>query len=187
MKIVKSLLLIVIVAALASCSSVKVVTDVDKTVDFTQYTTYSFLGWQDDSDKIMNELDRNRVHAAFKSEFDARGMKLVESDGDMDVILFFVVDQKTTVTAYNNYYGGGGYGAYHRYGGGWGYGSSTTTYSENDYLEGTLVMDVFDGKSKDQIWQGIAKSTITENPAKRETKIPKKINALMYKFPIPTK
>ena len=42
------------------------------------------------------------------------------------------------------------------------------TYSENDYLVGTLVMDVFDEKSGDQIWQGIATKTITENPEKRE-------------------
>ncbi|MCK5066904.1 MAG: DUF4136 domain-containing protein [Bacteroidales bacterium] len=186
MKIVKSFLLLVIVAAMASCSSVKVVVDVDKTVDFTQYTTYNFLGWQADSDKLMNEMDRNRVHAAFKNEFDARGMKYVEENGDMAVSLFFVIDQKTSTTAYTNYYGGR-YGGYNRYGGGWGMGYANTTYSEHDYLVGTLVMDAFDGKSKDQIWQGVAKSTITENPAKREKATPKKIAYLMNKFPVPKK
>jgi hypothetical protein len=186
MKILKSLSLLVIAAALASCSSVKVVTDIDKTVDFSQYKTFSFLGWQENSDRLLNDIDKKRLHEAFGNELAARGLSYVESDGDMDITLFIVIDQKTTVTAYNNYYGGG-YGGYGRYGGGWGYGYGTTTYSENDYIEGTLVMDVFDGKSKDQIWQGIAKSTITENPAKRETSIPKKVNALMYKFPVPKK
>ncbi len=185
MKIVKSFFVLAFVALLASCSTVKVVTDVDKTVDFTQYATYSFLGWQQDSDQIMNDMDRKRVHDAFIKEFEARGMKLVKEDGDMDVSLFIVVDQKTSVTAYTDYYGGGGYGRYSRYGGGWGYGSATTTYSESDYMEGTLVMDVFDGETEDQIWQGVATSTIVENPQKREKAIPSKIGSLMAKFPVP--
>jgi len=169
--------------AFTACSSVKVVADMDKNTDFSKYETYSFLGWQDDSDKIMNDFDKKRIHDAFIKEFEARGMKPVKENGDMDVSLFIVVDQKTSTTAYTNYYGGG-YGGYNRYRGGWGYGHATTTYSESDYLEGTLVMDVFDGASKDQVWQGIATSTVTENPDKREKAIPNKVNALMKKFPV---
>jgi hypothetical protein len=186
MKITKSLLALVLAVALASCSSVKVVTDVDSSVDFTQYTTYSFLGWQENSDKLLNDLDKQRLHEAFGNELQARGLSYVESGGDMDITLFVVVDRKTTVTAYNNYYGGG-YGRYGRYGGGCGYGYGTTTYTESDYMEGTLVMDVFDGESKKQIWQGVATSTINENPAKREQSIPKKVAELMYKFPVKKK
>jgi len=186
MKVLQSILLLVIVAAFASCSGVKVLTDVDKTVDFSQYSTYSFLGWQEDSDKILNDMDKKRIHDAFNKEFDARGMTYVKSGGDMEVSLFLVVDQKTSVSSYTNYYGGG-YGAYRRYGYGWGMGYANTTYTENDYLEGTLVMDAFDGESKNQIWQGVAKSTVTENPAKRETIIPKKVGLLMAKFPVAPK
>jgi len=183
MKILKSFLLLAIAAALVSCTTVKVVSDVDKTIDFTQYKTFSFLGWQENSDRLLNDLDKIRLHEAFGNELEARGLSYVENDGDMDITLFVVVDRKTTVTAYNNYYGGG-YGGYGRYGGGWGYGSGTTTYSESDYVEGTLVMDAFDGKTKNQIWQGVATSTINENPAKREQSIPKKVAELMYKFPV---
>lgn len=66
--------------------------------------------------------------------------------------------------------------------GGGGYAS--TTYSESDYLEGTLIMDVFDGQSKDQVWQAIATGTVTEKPEKRDASIPKTIAALMKKFPV---
>ena len=51
-------------------------------------------------------------------------------------------------------------------------------------MEGTLVMDVFDNESKDQVWQGIATSTVVENPDKRDKAIPAKISALMKKFPV---
>jgi len=80
-------------------------------------------------------------------------------------------------------YGGAGMG-YRRGGWGWGMGHSTTTYSENDYLEGTMVVDVFDGKTKDQIWQAVGVGTVTENPEKREKTIPKTVKKMMKKFPI---
>ncbi|MCK5456695.1 MAG: DUF4136 domain-containing protein [Melioribacteraceae bacterium] len=183
MKTLKNSLFIVLMVALASCSSVKVVTDLDKTHDFSSYKTYSFLGWQADSDKIINDMDRKRFRDAFKNEFEARGLEFVQENGDMAVSLFIVVDQKTSTTAYTNYYGGGGYG-YGRYRGGWGGGHASTTYTESDYLEGTLVMDVFDGQSKDQVWQAIATGTVTEKPEKRDTSIPKTIAALMKEFPL---
>ena len=164
----------------------------DKNTDFSKYETYSFMGWQNDSDKIFNDFDKKRLHDAFISEFERRGMKLVQENGEMEVSLFIVVDQKTSISSYTNYYGGGygGYGGYGRYGGyggyggGWGMGSANTTFTESDYLKGTLVMDAFDGETKDQIWQGIATKTIVENPAKREKTIPASIKALMAKFPV---
>ena len=165
------------------CSSIKVTSDSEKTTDFSQYKTYSFLGWQNDSDKVMNEFDKKRMRDAFKSEFQKRELKFVESGGDMAISLFIVVNQKKTVTAYSNHYGYGGYGRYSRYGYGWG-GSSSTTYSENDYLKGTLVMDAFDEKSGDQIWQGVASKTVEEKPEKREKSIPYTVAALMKKFPV---
>lgn len=174
---------ILIAILISGCSSVTVISDMDKTVDFSQYKTYSFLGWQDSSDQLMNEFDKKRMHDAFGAELSKRGLEYVESGADMAISLFLVISQETSVTAYTDYYGGGGYGRYNRYGYGWG-GSSTTTYSESDYMKGTLVMDVFDETSGDQIWQGIATGTVTEQPEKREKSIPKSVGALMAKFPI---
>ncbi len=161
----------------------KVTTDYDKTIDFSQYKTYQFLGWQNDSDLIMNDLDKKRLRDAFIAELDAR--KMVQSEtGDMAISLFIVVNQKTSTSAYTNYYGGSSY-RYGRGGGYWGGGHASTTYTESDYLQGTLVMDVFDAESKLQIWQGVAKGTIQEKPEKREKSIPKTVGKLMKKFPIP--
>ena len=183
MRILRLFSVMAFVMAMVSCSTVKVVVDMDSKTDFSKYETYSFLGWQNDSDQILNEFDKKRFHDAFKNEFERRGLTFVEESGDMEVSLFVVVDQKTSVTSYTNYYGGR-YGGYYRYGGGWGMGYANTTYQESDYLEGTLVMDVFDGESKKQVWQGIATKTVTENPAKREKTIPASISSLMRKFPV---
>ena len=183
MKHIKFLITIILSLTLFSCSTVKVTTDSEKSTNFSQYKTYSFLGWQKNSDQVMSEFDRKHMRDAFKNEFDKRNLKFMKEGGDMSISLFIVVSKETSTTAYTNYYGGYG-GRYRRYGGGWGTGYATTTYSENDYLKGTLVMDVFDEKSGDMVWQGVAIKTIPENSEKRKKSISKTVEALMNKFPV---
>ena len=161
----------------------KVKVDLDRNVDFSKFKTYQFMGWQDDIDQIANEFDKKRLRDAFQAEMDSRNLEMVDANPDMTLSMYLVIDQKTSITGYTNYYGGAGMG-YRRGGWGWGMGHSTTTYSENDYLEGTMVVDVFDGKTKDQIWQAVGVGTVTENPEKREKTIPKTVKKMMKKFPI---
>jgi len=178
----KTLLTIIIAFSFIAVSAQKITTDFDETTDFSKYSSYEFLGWQNDSDKALSEFDKKRMRDAFHSELDARDLKKVDSDADMTISLYIVISQKTSTTAYTNYYGSSGYG-YRRGGRGWGNGYSTTVYSESDYLEGTLVMDVFDAENKELIWQGVATGTI-KKPEKREKSIPKAVGKLMKKFPI---
>jgi hypothetical protein len=163
--------------------------DYDKTVDFTKFKTMTFLGWQDDSDQLINDLDKNRILESFGKEFRMRNLTLVDQGGELAVTLYLVIDQKTSRTAYTNYNGGMGYGGRWGYGygvgyGGMGMGSSTTTISESDYEVGTFVVSVYDGASKNLIWQGISTSTINENPKRREKTIPKGVKKLMKKYPV---
>ena len=180
---------------LGACSSIKVTSDYDKEADFTKYKTYEYYGWAEESDKILNRFQKERIESAFGDEFAKRGLKFVEGGGDMVVSLYVVVDKKTSTTAYTNHYGTGGYGyggggwygGYGMgYGGGYGGmgGTSTTTYSENDYLEGTLVVDVFDKAEKKMIWQSVGQKTLEENPKKAESNTPKVAAAIMKPFPI---
>ena len=169
------------------CSSIKVTADYDKSVDFTKYKTYSYYGWTENSDKILTRFDKERLESAFADEFAKRGIEYIENGGDMVVSLFIVVDQKTRKTAYTNHYGtgGAGYDDYD-YGGdwGWGMGSSTTIYNETDYLQGTLVCDVFDAQAKSLIWQGVGTGVVDDDPQKNEKGIPKAVAAIMSKYPV---
>jgi len=45
MKQLFSLALLTAIILLSSCSGIQVTSDYDKTVDFSQFTTYSFHGW----------------------------------------------------------------------------------------------------------------------------------------------
>lgn len=183
MKIATSLSLMMILFTSVAFSQAKA--DYDKTVDFSKYKTYSFAGWQDGSDAILNDFDKKRIHDAFASEFSARGMEYVQSGGDAVVTLFITTADKVNTTAYTNYTGGMGYRGRWGYAyGGMGMGSATTTVSENEYTEGTLVVDIYDESSKNLIWQGLLTSTVQENPQKREKTIPKNVKKLMKKYPV---
>ena len=163
----------------------KFTADYDKEIDFNRYKSLSYLGWAKDSDKILNQFDKDRIEGAFAVEFMKRGIELKQSGGDMMVSLFIVVDQKTAVTSYTDHYGG--YGGY-RYGGwGWGAGYSTTRYQEYDYQVGTLICDVFDAESKKLVWQGVVSGELDDNPNSRERNIPRVVMELMKKYPVAPK
>lgn len=179
----RTLFIIAFVLSFGAIQGQKVTGDYEESTDFSKYKTYEFIGWQDDSDQVMNDFDKTRLRDAIIAEMSSRQFEMVESGADLAISLFVVVDEKTSTSSYTNFYGGAGYGRGRRVGG-WGGGHATTTYSENDYLKGTLVLDMLDPESKDLLWQGVATGTISEKPEKREKKIPKAVKKLMKKFPV---
>jgi len=66
--------------------------DLDKEVDFTKYKTYSFAGWQENSDKLLNSVDKKRIQESFKSEFTIRDMDYLLGNADVVVSLYLVID-----------------------------------------------------------------------------------------------
>jgi uncharacterized protein YceK len=190
MKAMKKNVLVILMAALvlSGCSSIKVVSDVDPSVDFTQYKTFEYYGWLEDSGKLLNDLDKTRVENAFGAEFKARGLELVEDGGDLVVGLFVVTQQKTQTTAQTTSMGGGygGYGGHYGYGPGWGWGGghSTTTYSEYDYVEGTLVCDIYDKTTEKLVWEGIGTKTVDTDPKSRDETIPASVKKIMAEYPV---
>lgn len=171
-----------------SCSSLKVATDYDKTIDFNQYQTFEFYGWAEDSNEILDELDQRRIEKAFGEEFNSRGLKAVESGGDIVVSLYIITKQKTKKTAHTNHYGG--YGGYYGYGPGygWGMGYSHTTISEYEYTEGTLIVSVFDAKKETLVWESIGKGSIEQHPRSADRAINYYVAQIMRKYPVqPTK
>ena len=184
MKILRTISILTFVIIMVSCSPVKVVTDLNKNADFSKYETYSFLSWQDVSDEIFSDSDMQLMRNSFVSEFERRGLKQVNSTGDMQVSLYLVTNSETAFSGYNDYVGGRNSG-YSHYRGGWGYGYSGNTSKQQSKLVGTLIMNVYDGKSQNQVWQAIASGTVNENPKKDRNKtIPGKVSTVMRRFPV---
>ena len=174
---------------LASCNSIKVVTDIDTTVDFSKYETYEYFGWAENSGKLLTDIEKTRIEKAFGVELNSRNLSYVKENGDLVITLYIVTEQKTQTTAHTDYHGGayrGGYGHRYGYGPGWGYGSghSTTTVNEYDYVVGTLIISVYDKKEEKLVWESVGRKTLDESGKKRDENVSKSATAMMRDFPV---
>jgi Domain of unknown function (DUF4136) len=174
----KHVLFIVMVLTMASCSSVKVAYDYDKQADFTKYKTYAFT--EDVAKMPLDDLNRGRVITAVETELAAKGFTKSESP---DVLIdIFVTAKKRTEAVANT--SGPGYGGYYgRYG--YGGGFSTTTVSYNDYVDGTLLINMVDKSTEKIAWQGRGTRTIDEDASasKREQNINYAVKQIFTNYP----
>lgn len=177
--------ILIIFLILTSCSGTKVISDFDKTVDFNQYKSFSFYGWPKDSGARLNRFDKERIENSVKNELEKRGIRYVETNGDLLVTLFVVLEKRSNQTAITDFYGYGYFGWYYGYGPGypWAPGYAFTRFYDDYYLFGTLVIDVFDNQRRVLVWEGMSSNTIEQIPEKRNKSVPKSVHAIMKDFP----
>ena len=113
----------------------KATTDYSKSADFTQYKTFMWIK----EPKTTDPLTRQRVIDDVNSALTGRGLQLVTSNADLCVAAHAATKQERTLNTFYNGFGGGW-----RWGGG--FGNTTTTV--DTYQVGTLVVDIFDAKTK---------------------------------------
>ena len=167
---------LLVLPALAAAQDVKI--DYDKAFNFSPVTTYSIkLGtaWG-------NDLSQRRVLAEFDEAIAAKGWKkAAEGQADVQVSLHGATQTKRNASTFYSGMGGG-----YRYGG-MGMGSAQTVVSE--YTVGTLVVDMFDAKTKNLVFRGTAEDEISDNPEKNAKKLEKASSKMFKNFPpaTPTK
>jgi hypothetical protein len=157
-------------------SAQQVKTDYDRNANFPQYKTFS---WE--HVKTQDPLDVDRIKSAVNAALTAKGWTQVDSAGDVSIIAIQTTqDQQTLNTFYDGF--GGGWG-WRRFGGGGfgGFGDATTT--TETYEVGTLVVDLFDTKTKQLIWRGSASDTLSNNSNKNIENLNKGVDKLFKKFP----
>jgi hypothetical protein len=166
--------MMVLFASAASAQQVK--TDYDRSANFGQYKTYS---WE--KVKTKNALDVDRIKSAVDSALAAKGWTRVDTGGDISIIAMEIThDQQTLNTFYDGF--GGGWG-WRRFGGGGfgGLGEATTT--TDTYTVGTLVLDLFDTKTKQLIWRGSSSDTLSNSSNKNIKNLDKGVEKMFKKFP----
>jgi hypothetical protein len=174
----KNLLLFVcLLLFAASCSSIKVSSDFDKTAGFTSYKTYAFT--PEALALPLDDINRNRLLSAIEKELAAKGF--TKSDNP-DVLIDLNIKTQTqqTATATNT---GGYYGRGYRYG--YGGGFSTTTINYDTYIDGTLFIDMIDATKKQLVWQGRGTKTLEEDASqkRREENINYAVQQIFVKYP----
>jgi hypothetical protein len=158
-------------AGMASAQQVK--TDYDRSANFALYKTYS---WEHVQSK--DPLNVDRIKHAVNVVLAARGWTLVDSGADVAVVSMEITrDQQTLDTFYDGF--GGGWG-WRRFGGG-GFGEATTT--TDTYKVGTVVVDLFDTKTKQLVWRGAASDTLSDNSDKNIKNLNESVDKMFRHFP----
>lgn len=180
---------VISIILLSACSTLNATYDFDKSANFSEFHTFSFYPWDWKNGFQINEYDKQTILMAIQDNLEDKGYKYVKKGGDMSVSIFLTLKDKTSYEAYTSHYGG-----WAGYGGGWGYsgfgygygygpGFASTTVSEYNYEEGTLIIDVFNFKEKKLIWQGIGSRQVEPNLEKRDRMLPKNVGQILRPFP----
>jgi hypothetical protein len=53
----------------------------------------------------------------------------------------------------------------------------------SEYTEGTLVVDIYEAKTKQLMWRGVAQGELKDSPEKREKQLQKASDKLFKDFP----
>ena len=153
-------------------------TDFDKNANFGAIKTFAVrigTSWN-------NQISEKRVTDEFQQALTEKGWTATDADkADALVLLHGATEKQKSLNTF--YSGTGGYGryGYRGWGGGMGTGTATTTTSE--YLVGTLVVDIFDAKSKALLFRGTASDEISDKPEKNIKKLGKVTDKMFKDFP----
>lgn len=174
MKTIK-LLPLFLLFVFASCSSVRVYSDYDKTANFMQYKTYAYQKNGIDKAEI-SDLDKKRILKAIDQQMALKGF----TKSDTPDLLVNIFTKEREQVDVNQFSAGWGYG----WGFGWNpffFGGNTTNV--NRYTEGTLFIDLIDASKKELIWQGEGQGTLTKNPEKKDAMINEFVGKILAQYP----
>jgi hypothetical protein len=100
----------------------------------------------------------------------------VESGGDISIVAIEINRDNQTLNTFYDGFGGG-----FRWRGFGGFGESTTTF--DTYTVGTLVVDLFDAKSKNLVWRGVSSGMLSNKSGKNIEKLNRGVQKLFQHFP----
>ena len=148
----KSLMIVVLMMSTAGCGyGIKAATDYDRTVDFSNYVSFFVMKGNSSGDPATD----SRVLSSVKKVLIEKGWYEVdEGDGQAAVIVHTATDTKHTYQAFYD-----GWGGWH-----WGGPGNAHDFAE-DYKPGTVVVTIFDARTRTAVWRGFSSDVLSHDPA----------------------
>jgi hypothetical protein len=170
---------------LSGCATIRTGSHQDESAAFSDYSTFA---WIADNPLILgaerkppiSPLTQKKIVQAIKSELSRKGFTYTADADQADFVVSYTVgtrekiDETSYPVAYRGPWGWHMYGRYYY----------RTEVVHRTYTEGTLGIDIFDGKTKQPVWHGWASKTVTG--ADREDPSPairKAVAAIIKRFP----
>ncbi len=159
---------------ITGCSSIRVNSDYDQKVDFTQFKTFAF--YKTGIDKVeISDLDKRRILRSIDETLTVKGLTKSETP-DLLVNIFTKEREQVSVNQFNS---GWGYG--------WGYGWNPYFWGGNTavsrYTEGTLYIDLIDAKKKELVWQGEGEGVLTKDTNRKDEVIKEFVTKILEQYP----
>lgn len=166
-------LAIALASLLAACASpVTVKTDFDAKADFSGYRSYSWITQSAGDGTLVPQS----IIQGIDTRLQARGWKRV-ADGDVHVAAHVTTRDGQT---YNTFYSGIGHDLTWL---GFGPVPDSVTMSTDPYRAGTLVIDMFDGKSRRAIWRANAAGVLPDDPSRLDASVQSTLDRMFAGFP----
>ena len=144
----------------ATAYAQKVTTDANPSAPFGSYKSY---GWTNGT-PAPNPRTEQGIHSMVGAQLAARG--LAESNTpDMFVATHAVTAQQPQLIVNGFDWALGG------------------TASVETYTVGTLVVDIYDARTKQMVWRGVAADSISDKPEKHASRINKALEKMFSKYP----
>jgi hypothetical protein len=173
----------VLMSMIGAATAQSVFIDYDKEWPGGKIETFAWVDTEENSVAAADPLMHSRIVNGIEYYLSLAGAREVESDPQVYVTYHASSKEEVhlnTSTWDYGYPSGWAYGGYY---GHYGVGVGTSTTTVSTYLKGTLVVDVWDAKTKKLIWRGMATDiVVTADPAKMEKKIDKALKKMVDKW-----
>ena len=154
-------------------ASIKTATDYNRNVNFSKYQSFYVKSGNSSGNPLMDQRAITDVTRALE----AKGWTEVPQGGAQTAVVVHAAT-KTKHTYETLYDGWGGWG-WRRFGGGFG---GATTYV-NDFKVGTVVVDIFDARSKQAVWHGSASDALSDGVTSNASITQRAIDKMFAGFP----
>lgn len=144
----------------------KVTTDSDPAAPFASYKTYMWTT----GTPSPNPLGEQRLHEGVNAHLMVKGLTETTSMPDLYVATHVTTREEQELVST-------GFG----YGGWWGGGSYST--SVHTYVKGTVIVDLYDAKTRKMVWRGSGTGTASSKPAKNADKVADALEKMFEKYP----
>ena len=173
----KKVFLLSLLLILSSCSSIRVYSDFDNNIDFSNYKTFAYF--KPEIDRVdISDLDKRRILKALDNEMSLKGLSKSETP---DLLIGFTTKDKDKiyVNNFNNF----------SWGWGWGWGFNPWLWGPNGFntistkTEGTLYVNIIDATTRQLVWQGKGRGGIDENIKNRNERISLFVKEIVGSYP----
>jgi len=153
--------------ASAVCLGQTVSVNYNRSQSFSQYHTYTWAG--SNANQIQNSILAQQAKSDIDSAMQGKGLQLVPESQNPDLILTASggMKQQTSYQAWGMRGIGGGMGS--------------ITPEQNGI--GTMIVDLYDAKTKSLVWRGIAQNTLSNKGDKNSQIVSKAVQKMFKQWP----